>query len=147
MRLRDIVMAAATQGGGAASPPGAPELWPQPDFASSAGIIFSAGGGMEPTIGGGVLTFFDDGDPSTASATALQPLVAGTYHYELTVDSVTGPGVGIGAGNYGVGGSSITAPGAYSGDFEIGGDGGDSIEITAGFTAATFSHFSLKKVP
>jgi hypothetical protein len=124
---------------------GSPELWPQPDFASSDGIVLDAGGGMMPTIGGGVLTFFDDGDPSIATAIAAEPLAAGTYHYELTIDSVTGVGVEIIAGGYGPG-FGLSGVGSYSDDFEIGGEIDDTIALSGGFTAAAISHFSLTKV-
>ncbi len=79
MRFADILMAAATQGGGgAAGPSYGPELWPQPDFNASTGLTLNGW-----TFATGSIT-----SPASAAfctATALATLVAGTYHISLTI--------------------------------------------------------------
>lgn len=114
-------------------------LWPQPNFASSTGITLDGGGGTTPTISGGVLTFFDDGDPASATATSLLTLTAGTYNYSITLGSGS---LSIAVGNDG--NAEVSGAGTHNGQIVVTDViGNQTIVLAAGFTAMTCSHFAL----
>lgn len=85
MDFQQILMAAATQGGGGASSPYGPECWPQPDFDASTGLTLNGW-----TVSGGAA--HSNSSATTMSATSLETLATGDYR--LIVEG-TNPDLGI----------------------------------------------------
>jgi hypothetical protein len=79
-----------------------PEMWPQPEFDSGAGITF-----LRATVGGGQLTlspYYDAEEEFTFGATAEAPAVgiseiaAGSYKVSFDIVSTAGASVSVGIG-------------------------------------------------
>lgn len=131
-----------TMGGNA--PSYGPELWPQVEFDASAGVTLDAGGGTMPTISGGVLTFPNDGDPASATATALDTIAIGTYRYEMTINSIDAGAVNISIADDA--GGDIEGAGDHAGNFAVIAVGSQTIVLSTSFIAAVVTRFSLKRV-
>lgn len=143
--FRDIVLTAAVQsGGGSAGPSYGPELWVQPAFAASTGVTLT-----DATITGGQLRFEAAGSLMSASATALDTLVASTVHYSI---DIVANDLGAGLMVLAAGGTTLLnmtalGPGTYTGDVAITA-ATQIIEILEedGFVTATFDNLSVKRV-
>lgn len=109
MRFRDIVMTAATQGGG--TQPLGPEVWPQPDFSATTGLTLA---GTASVSGGSLI--LPTNSACTGTLNGADPVVAGqTWRLRvvITAATISGPGFRVGCASNGTGGT-IIAEGPYS---------------------------------
>jgi hypothetical protein len=104
MDFRQILMVAATQGGGVYTPTLGPELWPQPTFDASTGLTLT-----RCSVTGGQLVFSNTGAPATCiGAVSAGTLAQGdVIQYSFDIVGVAAAGDGVSAG-LGVGGGVIT---------------------------------------
>lgn len=143
---QQLTAAIASQGAGmtgTGGPTFGPELWPQPTFASSTGLLKLAS-----TIAGNKWTVDQSSDGANVHMATPPSFVAGeTYHYSITIDV---NGESLNACGLLIGGASVSLNGigVVAGNVVIPGTPTAEMTITDGDNTGGFvvSAMSLKKL-